>query len=156
MWVRLLLYMILMLLSVGCGTAEERVEQGDEEMKESLEFVFDIKQQGEDVQFLIGLRNTREEDVELEYISGQQFEITVVNPDDEIIYRFSEEMAFTQVIVEETLLANDEQLSEISWKVNDVPSGTYKAVAELLVRSINGEEVAPRTFQAEQLIIIEE
>ncbi|WLR51540.1 BsuPI-related putative proteinase inhibitor [Bacillus tianshenii] len=155
------------ILLAGCGqTAEDEnppaedkpqdEAQAAEETLESLGASADIHQSGKAVMFDMELANNGSEDAELTYTSGQQYEIVVTNEENEEVYRYSKDQAFTEAIEEKTLQAGESMTWHEEWTPQDAKSGTYEATITLMPAKVNGEEVSEKTFEISKTFEIEE
>ncbi|WP_228275551.1 BsuPI-related putative proteinase inhibitor [Gracilibacillus oryzae] len=148
---------LLILLMVGflaaCGTGNEGNENEDanaqgsqenetnESITDHLELVTEAEQQEDGVHFHFELINHHEEDVEVSFPSGKQYDI-LVKKGDETIYQFSEDKLFTEAVVKETIPSGESATWEEVWEIGeDVEAGEYNVEMQLVPSEINGEEV---------------
>lgn len=110
------------------------------------------------MKFEISLTNQTEETVELQFPSGQQFEIIVRDRKGNIVYQYSEGKVFTQAIVikeikpRETITWTDEWDMKVNGEL--VKPGEYFVTAQLQIMSLNGEGVDSQQFLIEKKVVI--
>ncbi|SEP82903.1 BsuPI-related putative proteinase inhibitor [Piscibacillus halophilus] len=163
---------ILILFMFACGTStndsnsddpsqgnsgtEEPIEEEDrmnddsnsnqsEMVLDDLEFTSEVEPSDEQVNFYMTLTNHSDETAEIAFSSGQQYEITVTDPDSgEVVYKFSEGMMFTEAIEYKELEPDESLKWEQSWDYKQngekVEAKDYEVRLELLPMTINGEK----------------
>ncbi|WP_102347381.1 BsuPI-related putative proteinase inhibitor [Bacillus sp. Marseille-P3661] len=146
---------VFMMLT-ACGTAEQEGQQEEniEEVEptngevlekinalEQLDTTVDIHQNEQVVLFDIKLKNNNEEDVNLTFTSGQQFEIVVTNNKNEEVYRYSINKSFIQAVEDVVIPANESLEWHEEWVVpENLPRGEFQAAIEIVASHVNGEE----------------
>ncbi len=83
---------------------------------------------------------------ELKFSSGQQFEIVIIDENDEEVYRYSDGKAFTEALVFKTikpgeLLKWNDEWDMTDKKGNKLTEGKYKAEIKVLVMEENNEKI---------------
>ncbi|PKR78323.1 hypothetical protein CEY16_00765 [Halalkalibacillus sediminis] len=177
---KILFILFTLLLVAACGTSEsEEVSEGNEgtgdvvedekdkeqEQKEEdgadmeewvnqLDFKASVDAEKEKATFSMNLANNEEEDLEMTFSSGQQFEIVVIDPEtNEEIYRFSDGRMFTEALETKTIEADGELTWESDWDYTSdgerVEAKTYDVQVEILPMSINQKNIEEGIFKAE-------
>ncbi|WP_194840837.1 BsuPI-related putative proteinase inhibitor [Filobacillus milosensis] len=173
----LLLFFVVL---VGCGTAdqsEEEASQGnqgtgesteeEEQMNEEessnqelqsiidqLSFKTGVTTENNQAVFNMALKNKSDQEIELSFSSGQQYEIIVTDPDnDEVVYKFSEDMMFTEAIENKTFDSNQTIEWEQTWDYQNgrkrVEAKEYNVKVELLPMAINQQNLDKTPFVKE-------
>jgi hypothetical protein len=131
-WVAVLVVSVLLL--GACGQKE--TPQSDKEVSGEVSqndplSIKAIPKNGE-VEFLMGLRNDKEEEVEFIFNTGQRFELVVYDEKGEQKYRYSKGKMFTQAI--QTIALQPGEVYEFtdSWKTDGMEEGEYKATVTFL------------------------
>lgn len=88
------------------------------------------------VEFTYVVENAGDAPVELTFMSGQQFDITVT-ADGEEVWRWSDGRMFTQAIQEVSLDPDEELSFTAAW--DDAESGTYEVTGTLATQSETAE-----------------
>ncbi|MCD8501805.1 MAG: BsuPI-related putative proteinase inhibitor [Bacillaceae bacterium] len=127
------------------------------ELKESEENMMmtelDIRVGQDHVDFDLKLTNNTEDVVELQFPSGQLFELNIYQ--DREVYRYSDEKMFTMAVVVkelqpgEQLIVNDQVSREI------LVTGEYVAKGYFKLMTVDGEEVESETFSVEKSFSVE-
>lgn len=152
---------ILLLLS-ACGTQEievpiETTNQG-EKMMYGLVTKLEVRQEDKGYFSLI-LENRREEELTVNFKSGQTFEIIVRDESEEEVYRFSDGKMFTQAIVTEIIPPGSQIELKDEWDlmVNDekIQPGVYSITGEFLIWTVDNHEVEEDDFRVSKEITIE-
>ncbi|MCT8137869.1 hypothetical protein H1D32_08950 [Anaerobacillus sp. CMMVII] len=140
-------------LSTGCGTNIESIDydSGDEAM--DLKATLNIEEVGETMQFELTLTNEGDEKVLVQFPSGQQFEITVRDEDQNIVYRYSDGKMFTMAIISKEIKPKEKLVWTDTWE--DAVPGTYTVTCELQIMSINGESVDRDQFTVQKSVKFE-
>ncbi|WP_017726878.1 BsuPI-related putative proteinase inhibitor [Halalkalibacterium ligniniphilum] len=127
---------------------EEQVAEGEkrgEAQLDGLHVVVDTQRGNETIDVKMLLSNELNEALELEFASGQQYELTLTDPNENVVYRYSDDRMFTMAIIQETLLPGE----SIEWNevipIQAMEAGAYELKAEVLVQAINGKAVEPLT-----------
>lgn len=113
----------------------------------------DIRVGQDHVDFDLKLTNNTEDVVELQFPSGQLFELNIYQ--DREVYRYSDEKMFTMAVVVkelqpgEQLIVNDQVSREI------LVTGEYVAKGYFKLMTVDGEEVESETFSVEKSFSVE-
>ncbi|MFO7886984.1 MAG: BsuPI-related putative proteinase inhibitor [Eubacteriales bacterium] len=133
-------------LVVNTNNAVEKELQNNKPIVEGkFETRADYKVTNENVEFNFELFSHFEESKEVMFSSGQQFEITVTDGNEEEVYKFSEGKAFTMAIVYETVEPGESLEWTDEWDRTDkegnyLESGKYTAKVEILAKSPEEED----------------
>ncbi|HJU75340.1 MAG TPA: BsuPI-related putative proteinase inhibitor [Gemmatimonadaceae bacterium] len=93
----------------------------------------DVRQQGADVAFTFRIANNAKKKLELIFPTGQRYDLTIVDPNGEEIWRWSAGRMFTQALQNRIVAAFDTLTFEMKWKAPATSAGaSYTAVAALL------------------------
>ncbi|GEL76909.1 BsuPI-related putative proteinase inhibitor [Tenuibacillus multivorans] len=180
---KIILLLSTLIILAACGTSNDSAEASQEEqepteeegnmngessngddlqaMIDQLKFTTDIVLEENQALFKMELTNNSEEDVEVSFSSGQKYEITVTDPEtDEVVYKFSEGMMFTQAINYETIEPNSSLTWEQAWDYTSngtqVDAKEYNVTVELLPREINKQGIQTKPFVNETTIEVPE
>jgi len=170
----LVLVMAIAFVAAGCSGANEANGEEDkdasdntnntdenkkdkvnlEQILQQLEMTADVQADADKVDFNFKLKNTGEEVVDLNFPSGQQYEIVVKNDQDEEVYRYSKGKAFTQAIVDKEVKPGEDLSWNTSWNYKQdgerVEAGTYEVDITLLPSKINNNTIDAKPFQLSQ------
>ncbi|MCC5909167.1 MAG: S-layer homology domain-containing protein [Clostridiaceae bacterium] len=88
--------------------------------------------------FNFQLVNQQEVAKEVTFSSGQQYEITIVNDDNQEVYRYSDDKFFTMALITKSLEAGDSIQWQETWDFTDkegnqLTEGSFKATIEILI-----------------------
>lgn len=120
--------------------------------------VMDTAMEGGELLLAFSLRNVSEQDLTIEFGSGQQYDFAVYNDREEEVYRWSDSYSFTMALVEKEIKKGDRLEYADSWDMKDregnpVPDGVYTIKVFILARVLNIEgRVNPDEFLAESTI----
>ncbi len=134
----------LLLILLGCGQSTNvsvPVKGG-----EPLTFNVDASKIDHELEIKVTVTNETNEEVTLDFMSGQKYELVLTNESGEELYRFSREHMFTMALVHETLAPGESKVYEETINLEQMEAGPYTLHASLLVAAINGEEVAADTY----------
>ncbi len=110
------------------------------------------------MKFEILLTNESGETVQLQFPSGQQFEIIVRDQKGNIVYQYSEGKVFTLAIVTKEIKPRETITWTDVWdmKVNGkrVEPGKYFVTAQLQIMALNGESVDKKQFTIEKKVVV--
>jgi hypothetical protein len=160
---RIMIILLTFVVIAGCGAVEmngsgegnssgpsgpsvgDPSEENREPKAVELETALEVKKENNNLIFEITLTNRSGETVELPFSSGQQFEVVVINGENEEVYRYSEGRMFTQALTFIEIKAGEklswieewDQKSDHTW----VSNGEYKVTAEVLVQDSEGNIV---------------
>ncbi|OIJ10491.1 hypothetical protein BKP37_18325 [Anaerobacillus alkalilacustris] len=154
-------FIILMSIIVigGCGTSNQTNDNQGEEGKKMVSTNMSVYELNNKLIFELSLSNNTDEHKQLQFPSGQQFEITVIDENDNIVYRYSEGKMFIMAIVMKELQPSETLNWSEEWdmKVNGerISAGTYTAIGELQIMAINEESVEREQFKVEKTITVE-
>lgn len=124
---------------VACGGQPEEEEDpniptgGDSTVSEPWLFTVDYQIVDDQLNVDMYVENNADEVQTLVFTSGQMFEITLVNPDDEEVYRFSDDQMFTQSIQERDYEPGETADFRESIPLENISAGTYMMTVELTV-----------------------
>ncbi|MCT2535620.1 BsuPI-related putative proteinase inhibitor [Aquibacillus koreensis] len=115
---------------------------------EQLEMKVDVTTTGEKVVFTMQLKNTGDEQIELSFSSGQQFEIEILDETDDEIYVYSEGKMFTEALVYEPLAPGErlEWQEEIDIVEEGLTEGVYQGTVTLLPTEVNKQLLEDNPF----------
>jgi hypothetical protein len=118
-----------LLLAVGCGmhNGTETRPGADPDLVASM----DIRVAGDTVQFGLHVTNTSADPVVAEFTSGQRYDFVVRTAAGEVVWRWSDEMGFTQALGTETVESGGWLQYRESWAAGG-RSGRYIAEARLV------------------------
>lgn len=153
--------MLAILVLTACGTQENKIsnEIGDhgEKMNDGLVTKLEVKQVDK-LHFSLILENQREEEVTVNFRSGQTFELIVTDVNDEVVYRFSDGKMFTQAIVTEIIPPGSSIELKDEWDLitgnERIPAGNYNVTGELLIWTVGNEEVQEDDYKVSKEIMI--
>ncbi|WP_203556435.1 BsuPI-related putative proteinase inhibitor [Bacillus sp. B15-48] len=98
---------------------------------EELLFFVDPIATSEKISFELVLKNESDSPKELEFPSSQLYELTVRDPDGKIVYTFSEDKMFAQVITTVQLAPKEKKVWVEEW-IHSLQPGAYEVTAQLL------------------------
>lgn len=138
----------LLLLLAACGSTENQTTgAGEEDM--SGELTQQIKEQ--DGKYYLVITNDTEEDVTLEFTSGQLFEYQLLDSKGEIQFTYSMNKMFTQALSEHVVKVGEswELPLDIQTELSamQVPAGTYQLDVWSLAKQLDGEKVIMNDFE---------
>jgi hypothetical protein len=149
---------VIMLLS-GCGmnTNQSTNNANTEEPVnlENLETFIKATQEGENVHLTLVLQNNSSQNIELTFSSGQQFEIVVVNENNEEVYRYSKDKMFTQAIESKLIKAGSQLEWQDVWETSGIQKGSYYVKAQIIAKETN-PAVSKDQLAAETSLELEE
>ncbi|MCA1031028.1 hypothetical protein LCL95_08345 [Bacillus timonensis] len=156
---QLLLAVFSLLLIAGCsvdslapgGEKPDDAGSKDDALK-AIEMSLIVGQDEEEVTFNMNVKNTSKQDVVLTFPSGQRFEIIVTDKNNNEVYKYSKDKAFTEAI-EHVKLESGKDLSwSEAWDYtldgNRLDEGEYQVVANLTASHVNDEEIAKEALKA--------
>lgn len=117
---------------------EKELKERKKPMQGLFETVLETKVQEGKVDIRFFTKNISGKDLQIYHGSGQRYDIWVYNDQNEEVYRWSNNMAFTQALIE-IELGKDEQLAfQEEWHLKDnegnpVPTGTYTILSKVMV-----------------------
>lgn len=138
----------LLLLLTACGSIEDQTTgAGEEEMPGKL--TQQIKEQ--DGTYHLVITNDTEEDVILEFTSGQLFEYQLFDSKGETQFTYSMNKSFTQALTEQVVKVGEswELPLDIQMELStmQVPAGTYQLDVWSLAKQFEGEKVTMNDFE---------
>lgn len=149
----LIMLSFFLLLTTGCGTTKKSTGELKESEENMMMTELDIRVGQDHVDFDLKLTNNTEDVVELQFPSGQLFELNIYQ--DREVYRYSDEKMFTMAVVVkelqpgEQLIVNDQVSREI------LVTGEYVAKGYFKLMTVDGEEVESETFSVEKSFSVE-
>jgi hypothetical protein len=155
-------YLFLMFVVTGCATGvnepldnngqDNNNSQSDIDLKMGLE----VSEEENATNFKFTVKNNAATDAVLEFSSGQQFEVTVMNENGEEVYRFSEGRVFTQAFQNLTIPAGESVEWLDSWKHDDsISTGKYEVKVKIVALTINGKSFDPKMLVVSDEISVE-
>ncbi len=137
------------------GNEEETPEsdKSKEELKENLEESKDGELKGQlernNQDFLFTVINNQEEDAEITFSSGQEYDYVVVDESGAVVKKLSEGMMYTQAIKEVALAPGEKLEYPVSYDevTADLPEGKY--TIEFIFTDSNHHASAKETFTIE-------
>ncbi|MDQ0207948.1 BsuPI-related putative proteinase inhibitor [Alkalicoccobacillus murimartini] len=145
----------LLVLLAACGQEAEAPNnegQDDQEgVEEMNDWQLEVQTNQNEGTLLVEMTLTNEtgESQTIEFPSSQMYELVLTDESDEEVYRFSEDMMFTMAIVEDELAAGDSRSYEETISVNDLDSGSYTLLAEIVGKPTNDLELPSATIDIE-------
>ncbi|GAF15606.1 intracellular proteinase inhibitor [Bacillus sp. JCM 19046] len=124
---------------VACGGQPEDEEDpniptgGDSTVEEPWLFNVDYQIVDDHLNVDMYVENNTDDVQTLVFTSGQMFEITLVNSEDEEVYRFSDDQMFTQSIQKRNYEAGETADFRESIPLENIAAGTYMMTVELTV-----------------------
>ena len=85
----------------------------------------------DDIEVNIKVLNNSNEDITLEFNSGQKYDIFIKNKNNEIIYNWAENQMFIQAFVSDTIKANSTLVYQENIDISNLTQGTYFLEVEL-------------------------
>ncbi|MFB5661364.1 BsuPI-related putative proteinase inhibitor [Alteribacillus sp. HJP-4] len=160
---KLVLLSFLLLLACGAGgcgseeSSEDSNSKGEErgQAQMSTDSLMLTGQLSEDrSSWQMKLENTTEEDLTLQFKSGQEIDVTITEEESgEKVYRYSDGQMFTQALKEVTIEAGSSKTWEE--KLPDpLESGAYRVHFEVTAESVNGES-PQKPLSADQTFSVE-
>lgn len=151
-----LLILCIAIMLVACNTANQAISNEKEVEPFHMKLII---HEDERLRMKILLENTSEDDLTLQFLSSQLFDMTIVHKESgEIVYQYSDERMFSQAIVTETLRANDSLTFEDEWDMfvngKRIEAGTCEVTAQILLWQLNDEEVNPDSFTITEEITV--
>ncbi len=154
---------ILAVSLAACGTGDDTTEgtldqseelEGDDYVTEhDLTFTLDVKEDENSLQFTMTLENESDEPKQVEFSSGQKFDITVKDERGNTVYHFAEGKMFTQAIISETIEPGQSLTLEDTWDAGkDLSEKHLDIEAVLMVYAINNEEIDKGTFKVSKSV----
>ncbi len=106
-------------------------------------WAFDVETEKREQELLVHmtLENLTEQEKNLDFSSGQIFELILKDSSGETVYRFSDGKMFTMAIVQQTYGAGESQSFSEAVDISQLESGTYSLKAEIVAASIDGKEL---------------
>ncbi|MGG3573344.1 BsuPI-related putative proteinase inhibitor [Bacillus gobiensis] len=127
-----------MLLLGACDQKEtpqsDKEVSGEVEQNDLALSIEAVPKNGE-VEFIMALKNNRNEDVEFTFNTGQRFELVVYDEKGEQKYRYSKGKMFTQAF--QSIVLKPSEVYEFTdvWKTENLEPGEYKATVTFLGKS---------------------
>jgi hypothetical protein len=141
--------LVAALVVAGCaGSAEQadRSEPGGTEGGRDVAATMEVKVSGDSVRFILHVTNSGEVPLELTFPTSQRYDIVVQTPEGEEVWRWSEGMAFLQVISRATLAPGETWDMEAVW---DPAGRSGEFVAAGVVTARDRELRQTATFELE-------
>lgn len=138
-WVGILLLLFLGACGQG-GNAPTSGSEGEEEMRDWSYNVHAVQNENE-LHVTMTVTNEQEHASDVAFSSGQKYELILKNEHDEVIYRYTEGKMFTMAIVTEDIPPGATLSFTEVIQLEGVDSGQYELEAEVLIISIDGDEL---------------
>ncbi|MCP8615552.1 BsuPI-related putative proteinase inhibitor [Salirhabdus salicampi] len=118
---------------------------------EELELTVNTEKTADSVTFQLTLTNSGNQDVELTFSSGQQYEIVVENEQGAEVYKYSHGKAFTEALINKQIGAGESETWEETWNLKDnegnkVEAGNYTVLVTLLPAQLNQQVIEGTPF----------
>ncbi|MRH44201.1 hypothetical protein GH741_16280 [Aquibacillus halophilus] len=169
---------LLGMLLAACGTSNDeqsQTSQGDmgsnepisedqqdqdndsnnaEDLLTNLEMHVSVEQTDGKLVFQMELKNVGQENLEMMFSSGQQYEIVVKNDSDETVYRYSEGKAFTEALVTKEIASGESIEWNEEWNYSEsvLADGNYHAELTLLPTQVNKNVIENNPFTTTESI----
>lgn len=140
---------------------DPRLEKDVMEKKQPLKGIFEtsldtVNSDGK-LAIRFSLKNISGKDLRITHGSGQRYDVWIYNDQDEEVYRWSYNKAFTQALIERDFNKSEQLDFEEEWNLRDnkgdpVPAGTYTIAVEVMIGVASGtisreERVAKSTAE---------
>ncbi|MCD8511000.1 MAG: BsuPI-related putative proteinase inhibitor [Bacillus sp. (in: Bacteria)] len=157
---------VLLLLMAACGSSEGSSsvgsgsnasgDQGGTKSKTYNDLLYEVEANVEDgaVTVVMKLTNNSNDDRQIEFSSGQQFDVFIKDPSGETVYHYAEDKMFTQALIMKDLAPDESLVFEDEWEAD--AAGEYTVEAMLILYAIDGEEVDSDTFKLDFPIVVGE
>ncbi|UOE93221.1 BsuPI-related putative proteinase inhibitor [Alkalihalobacillus sp. LMS39] len=150
-------WFLVVFMVAGCGT-NESVNGGEtnveEQMWQMLALSLEVEEKESALSFSFQVTNKGEEDVSILFPSGQQFEITVKNENQDVVYRYSDGKMFTMALITSELAPSEMISFGDTWNYKMLETGQYHIVASLDAIEVNGEQVNKGEIKVEKTVEI--
>ncbi|WP_083270636.1 BsuPI-related putative proteinase inhibitor [Bacillus marinisedimentorum] len=151
----------LLLLAAGCGSEKSAPVNGsdsdDEKQKAGGLEVSGEAAPGEDaVAFTITIANKGDNESDIEFTSGQKFEIIVTDSAGNEVYRYSDGRMFTQALETITLKPGESKSWSDEWKTEQAAAGEYEAALTVTASKVDGEEAEPEKLTVVKMFTLEQ
>lgn len=135
---KLIVILLIFFLLFGLNYASAEGEDAPEKKLE-LEVNLNelIYQTNEELKLLINLKNNSQEKIQLNFSSAQIYEIVVKSWQNEIIYRWSEDKVFAQVLKEVSIAPGEQKTYEDNIDLSIFKVGVY--FLEVEIKSLDKE-----------------
>ncbi|WP_062047985.1 BsuPI-related putative proteinase inhibitor [Bacillus sp. JCM 19034] len=154
-WVGMLILLVLVACGQG-GNTPTSGSEGEEEMEQIKEWSYEVEtvQKDNELHVTMTVSNHLEKASEIEFSSGQQYELIIRDESDEVLYRYSEGKMFTMAIMIEQLSPGESLTFSEAIPLDGIDSGQYELEAKLLIVSIDGNEPEDGMFKKEERVEI--
>ncbi|MCK0472675.1 BsuPI-related putative proteinase inhibitor [Halalkalibacter sp. APA_J-10(15)] len=150
-WVGMVL--LLILSACGQGSNSPTTGIGGEEEVSDWSYDVEVDQRDDELDVTMTVTNHQENESNLDFSSGQKYEITLRDESGEEVYRYSEGKMFTMAIVIETVSPGESLSFTEKVSLEGLEEGEYELEAELLIIAIDGKELEDRDMFKEVLKI---
>jgi len=130
--------------------------------KELLRTTLETETNGEEVKLRFSLENVSGRDLEITHASGYRYDFIVFNAQDEEVYTWSYDKAFTEALIVRELGKGQSLDYSEEWNLKDndgnpVPNGEYRIALTIFakVELADGVQADPEPFSAEAVVRIE-
>ncbi|MBM7097856.1 hypothetical protein JSY36_19140 [Bacillus sp. H-16] len=184
-WIQSITFSVLAFGLVACGTADDTTgdtpdentdqeehpeETPDDSSEESsdqtegtdsvtehdLTFTLDVEDSEEQLRFTMTVENDTDAEKQIDFASGQKFDIKVKDESGTVVYHFAEGMMFTQALVSETIAPGESLVLEETWDAGEDLSGkTFDVEAMLNIYSVDNEQIDKSVFDVKKQITVE-
>jgi len=86
------------------------------------------------IELRIKIVNNKNQDITLEFNSGQKYDIYIKNKNGKVIYSWAKNQIFIQTFVSETIEANSKLVYKENIDISDLTKGTYFFEVEIIVQ----------------------
>ncbi|WP_026690307.1 BsuPI-related putative proteinase inhibitor [Alteribacter aurantiacus] len=178
-WLQTIASTMLVFGLVACGTAddttgdtpddhtdEEEQTKDDESSDETegtdsvteydLTFTLDVEESDGQFHFTMTIDNDTDHDKQIDFASGQKFDILVKDESGTVLYHFAEGMMFTQALVSETIAPGESLVLEETWTADEDISGqTLDVEAMLNIFSVDNEQIDKSKFTVNKQVAVD-
>jgi hypothetical protein len=137
---------------------KEEKDKQNGPVKGLLDTVMETAMEGGELLLAFSLRNKSEQDLTIEFGSGQQYDFVVYNDREEEIYRWSDSYSFTAALVEKEIKKGGRFDYAEKWDLKDregnpIPDGVYTIKVSIMAHAVNVEgRVNPEELLTESTI----
>ncbi|GAE31196.1 BsuPI-related putative proteinase inhibitor [Alkalihalobacillus hemicellulosilyticus] len=143
----------LLLILSACGQGSNSPTTGSGGEEEVSDWSYDVKidQVENEMDVTMTVTNHQDNESNLDFSSGQKYEIILRDESGEEVYRYSEGKMFTMALVIETVSPGESLSFTEKVSLEGLEVGEYELEAELLIIAIDGEELEDRDMFKEVL-----
>jgi len=121
----------IILLLASCGTSNSDPTTGGDPQPQEHKTILTKLEVNEDGNASFTIKNETEVDTSLTYPSGQEIEYQLLDNENNIVYTYSADKAFTLMLQEKVLKPSEEIVIplELQTELAEVPAGSYTLIA---------------------------